>query len=157
MIRQVIKPDSEIQSPIYKKTIFLAGTIEMGKSIDWQSIITEEILKDQQITFYNPRINFWDQDWKLSIDDPHFSHQVNWEQDNLESSKFIFFNFLPDTISPISLLELGQQISTRDPNTIIVCCPDGYLRKGNVDIVCKRKGVKVYTDFLEAINHMKEL
>lgn len=25
---------------------------------------------------------------------------------------------------------------------VIVCCPEGFWRKGNVDIVCQRYGVK---------------
>jgi hypothetical protein len=46
--------------------------------------------------------------------------------------------FDPATKSPISLLELGLFAKT---GKLIVCCSEGFWRKGNVDIVCKRYGV----------------
>ena len=57
--------------------------------------------------------------------------------------------FDPSTKSPISLLELG--LFARTGKTIVVC-PDGFWRKGNVDIVCERYGVKVAHSLEEAVN-----
>ena len=39
----------------------------------------------------------------------------------------------PNTISPISLLELGLLAHCRK---MIIVCPDGFFRKGNVEVVC---------------------
>lgn len=47
--------------------------------------------------------------------------------------------FDPSTKSPISLLELGLYARA---GKMIVCCPDGFWRKGNVDIVCFRHKIK---------------
>jgi hypothetical protein len=44
----------------------------------------------------------------------------------------------PATRAPVSLLELGLFARTK---RMVVCCPDGYWRKGNVEIVCERYGV----------------
>ncbi len=47
--------------------------------------------------------------------------------------------FDPNTKSPISLLELGLYAAS---DKLTVCCPEGFWRKGNVDIVCERYGVE---------------
>jgi len=51
--------------------------------------------------------------------------------------------FDPNTKSPISLLELGLHANS---GKMIVCCPKGFWRKGNVDIVCERYDVPVVCD-----------
>jgi len=48
-------------------------------------------------------------------------------------------HFSPETKSPISLLELGLYANS---DKLIVSCPAGYWRKGNVDIICERYGIK---------------
>ena len=47
--------------------------------------------------------------------------------------------FDPNTKSPVSLLELGLYAHT---GKLRVCCPDGFWRKGNVDVICARFGIK---------------
>ena len=56
----------------------------------------------------------------------------------MEDATHIVMYFDPTTKSPISLLELGLHASS---GKLTVCCPEGFWRKGNVDIVCKRYGV----------------
>ena len=46
--------------------------------------------------------------------------------------------FDPETKSPITLLELGLYARS---GKLVVCCPHGFWRRGNVDIVCDRYGV----------------
>jgi hypothetical protein len=55
--------------------------------------------------------------------------------------------FDKDTKSPITLLELG--LFARG-GTIIVCCPEGYWRKGNVDVVCEKYDI-VQVDTLDKL------
>jgi hypothetical protein len=52
--------------------------------------------------------------------------------------------FDPNTKSPISLLELGLFAQSKK---LIVCCPRGFWRKGNVDITCDRYGIPFFDDF----------
>lgn len=63
--------------------------------------------------------------------------------------------FDPSTKSPISLLELG--ILTANPNKLLVCCPEGFWRKGNVDVVCRKYNIHQINDkdsFFKAIMHV---
>ncbi len=140
-----VKPPQQI--PEHGFRIFLAGTIEMGNSIDWQSRI-ENSLKNTPAVILNPRRNFWDAGWKTSADDKHFAQQVNWELDGLNLCDLIIMYFDPTSKSPISLLELGLFATT---GKMIVCCPEGYWKKGNVDIVCRRNGIRQVDDMEQLI------
>lgn len=126
--------------------MFLAGSIEMGKAVDWQSAVVE-LLKDELITIFNPRRDDWDSSWKQQQHNPQFNRQVNWEMNRMLEASIIFMNILPNTKSPVSLLELGMHANHHN---IIVCCPEGFWRKGNVDIVCARHNIPCYADAQEA-------
>lgn len=114
--------------------VFLAGSIEMGKAENWQESVAKAL---PDVTILNPRRDDWDSSWVQSIDNPQFREQVEWELLAQERANLILFYFSPGTQSPITLLELG--LFAR--HNLIVCCPEGYWRKGNVDIVCKRYGI----------------
>ncbi|NBO22426.1 hypothetical protein EBU94_03670 [bacterium] len=147
---QVIKPTSTIQEPQHGISIFLAGSIEMGIAQDWQSILEKE-LANYPVTIFNPRREDWDASWKQEASDPQFHHQVNWEMDKLKLSDLIFMYFSPETKSPISLLELGLH----KEDNMIVCCPNGFWRKGNVEIVCHRYLIPLFGDLRESISALK--
>jgi nucleoside 2-deoxyribosyltransferase-like protein len=114
-----------------KPIVFLAGSIEMGKAVQWQPQV-EQALLDSAITL-NPRRLDWDPSWRQSIDHPKFREQVEWELRALEIATAVAMYFDPNTMSPISLLELGLYANNRK---LTVCCPEGYWRKGNVDVTC---------------------
>lgn len=133
MNTRIIKPPTIL--PRGKRepdSIFLAGSIEMGTAVNWQEKITEELMGLVSCIF-NPRRDDWDSSWHK--DSAEFIKQVNWELDALDKSEHIFMYFDPKTKSPISLLELGLFASS---GKLFVCCPEGFWRKGNVDIVCER-------------------
>lgn len=52
--------------------------------------------------------------------------------------------FSPNTKSPISLLELGLFARS---GKVRVVCPEGFWRKGNVDIVCQYYNIPLYENF----------
>lgn len=122
----------------FSATVFLAGSIEMGTAEDWQTEITND-LKDVDVTVLNPRRDDWDNSWVQSIDNPQFREQVEWELGAMERSNLIAMYFSPGTKSPITLLEFG--LHTRY-DSLIVCCPEGFWRKGNIDVVCEFYGVR---------------
>lgn len=143
-MEEIRPPDSlRLNSP--KRRVFLAGSIEMGRAVDWQAMVTQG-LADLEVLICNPRRAAWDASWPQSIDFAPFREQVEWELEGLERAHLILFYFAPDTKAPISLLELGLHARGR----AIVCCPDGYWRKGNVDIVCRRYGIP-QVDTLDAL------
>ena len=142
-----IKPPNRV--PI---RIFLGGSIEMGKAIDWQSKIIET-LKDEPIIFLNPRRTDWDSSWEQKITNPEFFGQVTWELKSLEQSDFIVMFIDPATLSPITLMEIGLHAKS---GKMIVCCPEGFWRKGNVDVVGQVYGYPVVTTLEEIIDAIKE-
>ena len=70
----------------------------------------------------------------------------------MESSDVIVIYFDPKTKSPISLLELGLHAKSEK---LIVLCPDEFYRKGNVDIVCERYGIKQVETFEDLVSEIK--
>jgi hypothetical protein len=144
---QILKPtDSDLEN--IGVTVFLAGSIEMGAAENWQEEITHKLSElDLDVTIFNPRRDSWDSSWKQEERNPEFNHQVNWEMNKLEECDIIFMYFSPNTKSPISLLELGLHAGT---SKMIVCCPDGFWRKGNVQIVCSRYNISLYGNLEDA-------
>lgn len=60
--------------------------------------------------------------------------------DHAKVADVIAFYFKPGTLSPITLLELGMYVGTRKA---VVCCPEGFYKRGNVQMVCWRYGVEL--------------
>ncbi len=146
-----IKSPEEIPVKDDRIKIFLGGTIDMGKSDNWQAAIESE-LSEYNIIILNPRRDNWNKDWKPVSTDLNFRTQVEWELAALEASNIIVMYLAPDSQSPISLLELGLYART---NKLMVVCPDGYWRKGNVDIVAERYNIKNYKSISEMIYALK--
>lgn len=117
--------------------MFLAGSIEMGTAPNWQADLIAT-LAERDVTILDPRREEWDASWRQSIDEPLFRGQVEWELDGLDRADVIAMWFAPETKAPITLLELG--LHARGGN-VVVGCPDGYWRKGNIEIVCARFGL----------------
>ena len=154
---KIIKAPQELD--IEGKSFFLAGSIEMGKAENWQQKV-ERLLSDYNlpISILNPRRDDWDSSWVQSIDNPRFREQVEWELNAMEQADCILMYFDPNTKSPITLLELGLWSHNWDRimpegKKLIVCCPDGFWRKGNVDIVCERYGVDQAEDIKSLVEY----
>ena len=140
----IYKPPTNIAKRNHnRKSVFLAGSIEMGKAEDWQSNLTN-VFHEAGYDVLNPRRDDWDSSWKQEFENPQFFQQVTWELNALEYSDLIVMYFAPDTKSPISLLELGLFARS---GKIRVVCPEGFWRKGNVDIVCQYYNIPLYTNF----------
>lgn len=146
-----IKPpkSGEIQG----STVFLAGSIEMGVAEDWQTKVAKRFEKNS-VTLYNPRRDEWDASWKQEQKESKFNEQVNWEMNNLEDCDIIFMYLDPNTKSPISLLELGLHASS---GKMIVVCPDGFWRKGNVEIVCTRFNIPLFNSLDDGMGALETL
>ncbi len=145
---QVIKPPEKLIN--IKKSVFLAGSIEQNKAINWQKYI-EDNLKNREITILNPRRDNWNADWKQDINNENFKEQVVWELEALELANLIIMYFDPKSKSPISLLELGLYAKS---GKLIVCCPSGFWRKGNVDIVCEKYNIPQRNNLDELITYI---
>jgi hypothetical protein len=145
---RILKPLTPISVEPHEKSIFLAGSIEMGRAEAWQEKI-ELALADLPIVILNPRRDEWDTSWEQSIQNGPFREQVEWELDGLEQASVIAVYFAPTTQAPITLLELGLFART---GKLMICCPEGYWRRGNVEVVCSRFGIDLWSDFTEFVD-----
>lgn len=132
-----------------RRSVFLGGSIEMGAAIDWQTDMAKFFL-ERDWNVFNPRRPDWDSTWQQDIENPQFYQQVKWELNALRKSDLIIMYLVPGTISPISLMEFGKYSGS---GKMWVVCPDGYFRKGNVDIVSEEDNNPVFTSLDELKEH----
>lgn len=132
-------------------SFFLAGTIDNGSSINWQTEL-EKYAEDIDVTVYNPRRKHWDS----NADSKEIEKQIDWELEHMERADFIIMNILGDSKSPISLLELGLHAKE---GKVFVFCPKSFYRYDNVRVTCERYGVKLYSidDYRNNIDEIKLL
>jgi len=145
----------EIQAPqnvpLLGNKLFLAGSIEMGSAEEWQKKVVQE-LKDSSYTILNPRRDDWDSSWEQKESNPQFREQVMWEIKAQEIADWILMYFDPNTKAPITLLELGL---FAESEKLIVVCPDGFWKKGNVQVVCRYHDIPQYNDLMQAVSTLK--
>lgn len=146
-----IKPPGKLEYD-QNQSVFLAGSIEMGTAVDWQTTV-REAMSEYDIAILNPRRDNWDPTWTQSINNPKFKEQVDWEMDAIDMADIVVFYFDPNTKSPITLLELG--LCAASGVETIVCCPDGYWRKGNVEVVCNRYRMPLVATLDELVYKLK--
>jgi hypothetical protein len=149
---EALPPQRKVSYGTYvvPKSVFLAGTIDMGNSIDWQAKAADE-LSERVHFIFNPRRDDWDSNWFQEKGNKEFNDQASWEMTALDAAQIIFMNFLEDSKSPISLLELGLYAHT---GKLIVCCPKKFWRSGNVEIVCDRYNIPLLS-FDDCITELK--
>ena len=59
----------------------------------------------------------------------------------------------PGTISLISLIELGLFIKTKK---IVICYPDGFYRKGNVQVIYNKYNIKLVKTLNKLVEEVKD-
>lgn len=130
-------------------SVFLAGSIEMDKAVDWQKEC-EEVLSAKYVIF-NPRRNEWNSNWEQSIANVKFKEQVDWELNALEKADIIIMFFANNTKSPISLLEFGLYAKS---NKMKVVVEEDFWRKGNIDVVCEKYNIQQYKSLEELLQNL---
>jgi len=147
----ILKPPTSFEG-IELPIIFLAGTIDNGTGPDWQAEV-EQALQDLDVLILNPRRDEWDATWDQSIHNPQFKEQVTWELDGQQRADVILMYFAPGSKSPITLLELGLFVHTQK---LFICCPSGFWRRGNVEIVADRYRLPLYEDLITLITTLRQ-
>jgi hypothetical protein len=142
----VLKPPAKLEWAPGPPSIFLAGSIAMGAAPPWQDAF-ERALAARDVVVLNPRRDDWDASWRQDISDARFREQVEWEISAQERADVIAMYFARETQAPVTLLELG--LFARK-GTLVVCCPEGFWRRGTVQVVCARFGVPM-VDTLEEL------
>src|SRR4051812_5564190 len=124
---KLIKPPTDfnnVQNVV--GSVFLAGSIEMGKAVDWQDQVWKSLKDIPSLGVLNPRRDDWNASWKQEIENKKFKEQVEWELFGLENVDMVAMYFCPKTQSPITLLELGllSRKFTNFTPKVVVCCPE---------------------------------
>lgn len=89
------------------------------------------------------------------MSDPRFVAQVEWEMDHGKIADVVVIHFVPGTQAPISLLELGMYAGMY-AEKVVVCCPEGFWKRGNVRMVCVRFGVRCVESVEEVESIVRE-
>ncbi|KAL3426062.1 hypothetical protein PVAG01_02853 [Phlyctema vagabunda] len=131
-------------------SIFLGGSIIDG----WQKKLSAS-LYDLPITILNPLREDWEAIGVEDISNPAFREQTDWELDMQCQASLVVIYFAAETKAPVSLLELGLA-TAKAPESVLVCCPKGFWKKGNVDVVCSRFGISVLERLDEVENVVRE-
>lgn len=150
---EIFYPPNPLPYSQKTKKIFLAGSIDMGNAEDWQQKIIDN-LTTKNVIVLNPRRKNWDSSWEQSIDNQLFKEQVTWELNGLDLADLIIYYFAPQSQAPITLLELGLYAASKK---VLVCCPDGFWRKGNVDIICEKYNIPTKKNLDELIDYLLKM
>lgn len=156
---KVFKPPHFENSSEYEgKKVFLGGSIEMGKAKDWQTEI-QNSFKKETVTFFNPRRDDWDSSWEQSIEDERFRTQVMWEIEHILQADIPLFFLQAGTVSPISLWEIGLVTLKHyyKQTNMIVCCEEGFERRGNIEVDCYRFGIPLVATLDELKKELKKM
>lgn len=124
----------------------------MGAAPNWQADLIAAFA-DRELTILDPRREEWDASWRQSIDEPKFREQVEWELDGLERADVIAMWFAPETKAPITLLELGLHARG---GKVIVGCPPGYWRRGNIEVVCARYRIPLLANWADFVARLRD-
>lgn len=129
--------------------VFLAGAIDMGKAVNWQQYVTDELYNIHDLVILNPRR---EEDFTPDME----KEQIKWELIALHTAHVIFLWLPKDALAPISLLELGLFVRWRLPYLIPGVEP-GFYRRRNVLMTCLYHGVRVYDNLDAMVAEVKAL
>lgn len=146
----VVRPPAPLPAPKGRPAIFLAGSIDNGEAIDWQGEMIAALAADD-VVILNPRRETWPSD--QNTESALFREQVQWELDGLERADIVAVYLAPGSLAPISLLELGLHAQS---GKIILCCPSGFWRKGNVDFVAERYAIETVASVGALVDAIRE-
>jgi hypothetical protein len=134
--------------------LFLAGTIDMGISIDWQKKAAKA-LEDLPVTLFNPRRTHWNRNWIQSARSVHskLKEQILWELKHMEKADIVAVWLAPKSQSPITLLEIGLHARS---GKMIIGCPYTFWRAANIYVTAARYRVPVVCNWREFIDTLRK-
>ena len=135
---------SEEELPIKSnklQSIFLAGSMDTQLSHNWRKQVMDAYLGGYN--FFDPTNSNYK---KLNAFDMKL--HIQWELDALAMSDKILLNFLPDALSPISLVELGLYVAS---NKLIVVCPKEFYKSSYVHALCEKYSTPMFNKINTAL------
>lgn len=128
---EIIRAPHPVNSKGFK--VFLAGAIDMGQAVDWQSQVADSLRDEPNLVLLNPRREDFTPD-KLD-------EQIMWELDALERADIILMWFPGDTQAPISLLEAGLYMRS---GKLFLGVEESYYRRRNLELTAHFYKVPIY-------------
>jgi len=132
--------------------IFLAGSIDYSIN-NWRNQLSEKF--SDQYHFLDPTHH------NLScLSNEELKKHIQWELDGLSIADLIILNLLPNSQSPISLVEMGLYVKS---GKLIVICPKEFYKSRYVYTLCEKYNAPVFNEikqvevYLEKENNLKVL
>ena len=149
MTQYIEAPNECNIKPIYGRSIFLAGGITA--CVDWQKVAKDALMETDKYEFIlNPRRDDFD-----VTDTSVSAEQIEWEAKYIFHCNDILFWFSNETVQPITLFELGMNVThnTRSGKVFVGCDPD-YSRR--FDVVTQLKLHAPYIRVWDNLDDMME-
>ncbi|SEC82566.1 Nucleoside 2-deoxyribosyltransferase like [Tenacibaculum sp. MAR_2009_124] len=143
----VYKSDKNLpQKSNSKKLVFLAGSLSIDKIDNWRNTL---------VNSYSTNFDFIDptNDNYVLLNTSQMEKHINWELEGLELSDIIFMNLLPESKSPISMVELGLYAKS---NKLIICCPEIFYQYRYIKTIAKKYNAALFTELEKGIQHLKK-
>jgi hypothetical protein len=136
---------SQIGLPIKEsdqRYIFLAGSMAHKQSANWRNQVVNSLPNSYH--FLDPTNDHHD-----TLNALQMKKHVEWELDAMAMADIVLLHFLPNAISPISLVELGLYVNT---NKLYVVCPKAFYKSSYVVTLCERYHTPTFKTLQEAID-----
>ena len=130
------------QIPQDKECIFLAGSMAAKSEVNWRQTISTNL--QEKYHFIDPTNPNHD-----VLNDAQMREHIKWEFDGMKRADYIIMNFLRDSLSPISLVELGMNINNEK---LIVICPKEFYKWRYIDTLCKEHNTPIFNQLEEILN-----
>lgn len=124
-----------------KAYVFLAGSIDKNNSSNWRKKVIKQL--ETKAHIFDPTNLNHD-----SLNNVEMKHHILWELKALEQADNILLNFLPNSKSPISLVELGMYVAS---NKLIVVCPKEFYKSKYVYTLCEKYNTPIFNTITEAL------
>ena len=179
---KVFEPPAEYEYRPGTSMLFLASSAREGIEEHWQDVVIDSLAKEKVVIF-NPcreRCTYKNKRSRLAM----LTDQIRWESTYLDWSSSIILYFNPDTPTKFFSanifkksddFSIGRAVSNArskggltsgsatwlesrlmaDSEKLIVCCPDNFERKDEIESVCQRFGVAVVSSLSDLVSCIK--
>ena len=130
------------EKPTDLDCVFLAGSMPAQKDTNWRHEAINKL--GDGYHFFDPTNPDHD-----TLNDEQMRAHIKWELDALKLSDYVVLNFLPDSTSPISLVELGLYMASEK---LLVICPQEFYKWRYIDTLCKEYGTPIFQNLDAAFN-----
>lgn len=126
-------------------SIFLAGSIDVHLSGNWRKYVSRRI---RGRVIFDPTHNNHN-----ALSNLEMKNHIAWELKALALSDTVLLNLLPNSESPISLVELGLYVKS---NKLIVICPTEFYKSRYVIQLCETYNTPIFETIDIGINYYLE-